>query len=656
MFNFLEDVKLTKEIEKKRKKIYGEELRLQIEQNKKRKMEEKIKSRQESLRNLKLLQSSQLDNNNTLNNGFKFEDNFNNNYQRLKTSIDNHLINYKLNDNFLSLTNKYNSFNNIYFDINKNIRKKPELNLTDKNLNKFNSYFKNNYDDNQKNNNFIENGIYIMKKSPSSLIYNKPLLKNNSNAFNNSYPQNDDLNNVNNDNNNNILFSNNYLNNNNTNNNNLMAEINMQFLFRDFVEQQIKTINEYENNIEDIFFVQYKNRNYNSINSLLENEKNQAMESIKNEQNKLKNILGFFPMENNYNYKIQQLFNKILNKKVITYSSIKEMDNLALNAFINKDNDFPQLLKYKSKYEDENIEDSPNFQQLNINSQNTLRGYSKLVKINENDNKDDANSKGNNNFLESWRDQLEKEISENNENNNSNESAILNNTNMNNINNMNNTSINNFDNNKNENENDDNIKEKLKVFPVYQNFKNAQNIDIKNIKYNHNPDILNQNKTNNINELNYGKRNKSSKNMINPKTINSNNLTEYEKIYNSQKNDNININMNQNIEKDNYKNENINNIVYKKNLKKNLNKKGKSSFSFKKTEPAFIQNAKRGLSYSQSTHFLDNMNYLVLNKDEIKNKENQNNNMKNLEELGNSKISQKLKSSSISSESEKTNN
>ena len=193
MFNFLEDVKLTKEIEKKRKKIYGEELRLQIEQNKKRKMEEKIKSRQESLRNLKLLQSSQLDNNNTLNNGFKFEDNFNNNYQRLKTSIDNHLINYKLNDNFLSLTNKYNSFNNIYFDINKNIRKKPELNLTDKNLNKFNSYFKNNYDDNQKNNNFIENGIYIMKKSPSSLIYNKPLLKNNSNAFNNSYPQNDDL-------------------------------------------------------------------------------------------------------------------------------------------------------------------------------------------------------------------------------------------------------------------------------------------------------------------------------------------------------------------------------------------------------------------------------------------------------------------------------
>jgi hypothetical protein len=517
MFNFLEDVKLTKEIEKKRKKIYGEELRLQIEQNKKRKMEEKIKSRQESLRNLKLLQSSQLDNNNTLNNGFKFEDNFNNNYQRLKTSIDNHLINYKLNDNFLSLTNKYNSFNNIYFDINKNIRKKPELNLTDKNLNKFNSYFKNNYDDNQKNNNFIENGIYIMKKSPSSLIYNKPLLKNNSNAFNNSYPQNDDLNNVNNDNNNNILFSNNYLNNNNTNNNTLMAEINIQFLFRDFVEQQIKTINEYENNIEDIFFVQYKNRNYNSINSLLENEKNQAMESIKNEQNKLKNILGFFPMENNYNYKIEQLFNKILNKKVITYSSIKEMDNLALNAFINKDNDFPQLLKYKSKYEDENIEDSPNFQQLNINSQNTLRGYSKLVKINENDNKDDDNSKGNNNFLESWRDQLEKEISENNENNNSNESAILNNTNMNNINNMNNTSINNFDNNKNENENDDNIKEKLKVFPVYQNFKNAQNIDIKNIKYNHNPDILNQNKTNNINELNYGKRNKSSKNMINPK-------------------------------------------------------------------------------------------------------------------------------------------
>ena len=87
MFNFLEDAKLTKEKEKKRKKLYGKELRLQIEENKKRKLEEKIKSRQESLRNLQLSQNFQMNNYNyhTLNN---YDDINYNNF--LKISLEIH--------------------------------------------------------------------------------------------------------------------------------------------------------------------------------------------------------------------------------------------------------------------------------------------------------------------------------------------------------------------------------------------------------------------------------------------------------------------------------------------------------------------------------------------------------------------------------------
>jgi hypothetical protein len=154
----------------------------------------------------------------------------------------------------------------------------------------------------------------------------------------------------------------------------------------------------------------------------LEREKNIAIQSIRDEQNKLKNKLGFFPMENNYNFKIEQLFNKILNKKLATYSSIKEIDNLALNNLYKKqkDDEF-NLLRYKSKYEEEDIQDSvPNFNNMDSSSQNTLRGYSKLVKIENEDNSINNIYNNNNkeqkdeaNFLESWKEQLGKDLGEN---------------------------------------------------------------------------------------------------------------------------------------------------------------------------------------------------------------------------------------------------
>ena len=677
MFNFLEDVKLKKQQEKKRKKIYGEELRLQIEQNKKKKLEEKIKSRQESIRNLQLFQNPPLINYNTLSNYDKYQDNFNNNYQYMKTSIDNSLFNYQFNNNFLTLSNKKNSFNNnnynsmiINNDLQKNFNnlyQNTDFNLFRNNNNNFKRYYDNNYNDNSKNNNmsnnmsngsnnFIENGIFIMKKSPSSFLNNRPSLNNNnllSQNNNSLFSQKNDLLNNNNDNssiinNNDNTISNNYLN--NFNNNALMAEINLQFLFREFVEQQIKTINDYENNIEDIFFQQYKTKNNNSINTLLENEKNQAIQAIKNEQIKLKNKLGFFPMENSYNYKIEQLFKKILNKKIVTYSSINEMDNLLKNI-IDRQNDQIELLKYKSKYEDENENENiqdiiPNFQKFNLNSQKTLRGYSKLVKINDNDNIQENieninndNAKDETNFLESWREQLGKEIHEDKIDNiklTKNENLIHNNNEL------------EFSNN------NININGNIKAYPVNQNFKNVQNRNIITKKNNENYNDFNPDKKfslflPNRNIIKYDKRNKSAKNLFCADKISSHNLNIYKKEYTFPKNNEINQEKEYNIQ------EIKNNINLQNNLSKKYNRNNKNSFSFKKTDSSFMKNAKKGLYFSQSNKFFKNYdNYIVLKKDE--NIENKNNNEEQLEKYSDPKITDKLKSLNTSSNSEISHN
>jgi len=732
MFNFLEDVDLKKEKERKRKKIYGEELRLQIEQNKRRKMEEKIKSRQESIRNLQLFKNNSSNNyNNTLFNKGIMEDNYfnnyNSNYHALKTSLDEPLFNYNLNDNYLSLSNKKNAFNDYtYNNINNyhnntllnnsikrnlnNFYKSSDFNLNEKKNNNFNNifnYHNNNNNSNINNNNifndnkmnrqnsFLENGLFIMKKSPSSFL--------NTNNYNNLISKNDDgfYNTINNNNfryRNNIIndSKNNYFSH-SANNNALMAEINLQFLFREFVEQQIKTINNYESNIEDIFYLQYKNSPITEpINTLLEKEKNIAIQTIRDEQNKLKSKLGFFPMENNYNFKIEQLFNKILNKKLATYSSIKEIDNLALNNLYNKqkeDDDEYNLLRYKSKYEDEDIQDSvPNFNNLDASSQNTLRGYSKLVKIKnednsinhnyDNDNNNNNEQKDEPNFLESWRDQLRKDIGENKKDS----IKLRNNNNKRKMNDNDNDDddyweknedlkINNND-SLEQNKNKNRIVNNIETFPANQIFKNIQNIDIKNKRSNNIHNNMNNNKReskisnifdknkissnssnisdkNNINSnipenLIYEKDNtknnlKSSKNLFIPKKIksidgrkiksaynifkpdiiSSNNLSTYKREYLSQKNNKINIDLSpREFEKEDKPQMHENKISNKTELNINNLKglKSKNSFSFKNTDSSLVKNIEKG-NFPFSNNSLKHYNYFSSNQNENKDEE-----------------------------------
>ena len=309
---------------------------------------------------------------------------------------------------------------------------------------------------------------------------------------------------------------------------------------------------------------------------------------------------------------------------------------------MDRQNDQIEFLKYKSKYEDENIQDIiPNFQKFNLNSQNTLRGYSKLVKIKDNilENVQDINNDNDNdeaNFLESWRDQLGKEINEDKIDNikiNKNENLIHNNNEL------------EFSNN------NINLNGSIKAYPVNQNFKNVQNRNIINKKNNENYNDFNTDKKftlflPNSNIIKNDKRNKSAKNLFCADKISSHNLNIYKKEYIFPKNNEIN------QEKENNIQEIKNNI---NNLSKKYNRNNKNSFSFKKTDSSFMKNAKKGLYFSQSTNFFKNYdNYIVLKKDE--NNENKNNNEEQIEKYSDPKITEKLKSLNTSLNSEISHN
>lgn len=178
-------------------------------------------------------------------------------------------------------------------------------------------------------------------------------------------------------------------------------------LFRMFVEEQIKVINDYEREL-DLSIAQ------DHFAYSVKNHKMKAIEQIQSEKHKLKTKLGFFPLENNYNQKIEELFDKILAKKVNKVTLESDID-----AGIK---DIVKDIDYKSKYigNNDNDNNKNNNKTYNNNSQSiindnsltdfnnlpsevqqSLVGFSKLVQINKNE-----NNKEEENFLVTWRDNL----------------------------------------------------------------------------------------------------------------------------------------------------------------------------------------------------------------------------------------------------------
>ena len=359
MFKFLENAEILKEKKKQRKIEYRKDLQLQIEQKRLKIIEEKKQLIKENLNNNELTQDLGIGKNYF----FGKKDKKMNELEHLKISIDNSLMKYKIKSKFPNFS-KNNSFN-----------KKDFTNIINPTEYKYN-------ENKIKNNNFDNKNEHFMKKSLSQMLKSISI-KNNIIA------------------NSNINFDKKIL----------MKEIDIQSLFKGFVEQQIRTINDYATNLENIFYLQYtkKDDNIFLFNYLIKNEKNKAMKSIKNEKNKLKSKFGFFPMENIYDSRIEQLFNKILNKIISIYSSLNQIQ---INNYVNNDNSTINLFPFKSKLHLNNkVYENPDIYNIESDFLLDKNGYSNVIntkgtelmnnKINLDDDLD---------FFDYWKNKFEKDI------------------------------------------------------------------------------------------------------------------------------------------------------------------------------------------------------------------------------------------------------
>ena len=374
MFNFLENDEILKAKRKQKEKEYRDELLFQIQENKIRKLKENIKSKNKKPLNIKLIIENDKTFFNKGNNKHLFD------LKRINSSIDNINLFHNKRKTKLSLNDKFSSLKNLIgIAQNKNRNNNNFNNMrisTEFNTNKDNfksTLFKLNRNKiiNTDNNiNLMKSNKHIMKKSLSQMLKNFSISRNN--IIKNK------INSINYD---------------------LMNEIDIQFLFKGFVDQQIKTINDFASNLEDIFYFQYKNKdNLKSFNSLIINEKNKAMKNIENSKNKLKQKFGFFPMEKIYDSRIEQLFNKIINKITSIYSSISltKIDN-----YLNKSNSNNNILKNKD-FE---------FYEINETTPNKYN-YSKSIDLFNNFNPSNKkfNFEEDFNFFDFWKNKYKNEI------------------------------------------------------------------------------------------------------------------------------------------------------------------------------------------------------------------------------------------------------
>ena len=199
----------------------------------------------------------------------------------------------------------------------------------------------------------------------------------------------------------------------------------MENKFKHFVQVQIDVINKYEKALDNVLSCSQRNnncysngnRNYYGLRNNISDDKRmdcfitstcdleyqRAITQIRFEQDKLKRALGFFPLEENYNRKIEELFNKILEKKISLYQPQDIPFKSKQHQFIPC-----YMMDYKSKYEALK-QTVPGFDDLDQESKRSLIGFSKLVEIEDEGGNSNSNSNGENNFLITWRDRKERE-------------------------------------------------------------------------------------------------------------------------------------------------------------------------------------------------------------------------------------------------------
>jgi len=120
--------------------------------------------------------------------------------------------------------------------------------------------------------------------------------------------------------------------------------------YKNFVQEQLGIINEYEEKLNDSYY----NFNYNQ----LLNEKKETLKQIETSQNNFKNNIGILPMKEQYNKCILNILDMILEQKVKEIKSNNYNNNEANNINVNSSNNNNIIIKV-----DDNADD-------NLNNQN----------------------------------------------------------------------------------------------------------------------------------------------------------------------------------------------------------------------------------------------------------------------------------------------
>ena len=102
----------------------------------------------------------------------------------------------------------------------------------------------------------------------------------------------------------------------------------MEELYMGFVQEQLKIINEYETNINK--YQSMKKDNFDTIKDLM-TIKNQALDKIQEAQNKFKETVGVYPMDNNFNNRVTNLMDMMLEKKINDIQRENKLEILANN-------------------------------------------------------------------------------------------------------------------------------------------------------------------------------------------------------------------------------------------------------------------------------------------------------------------------------------
>ena len=371
-----------KEYDRQKKLFYGNELRFQIQEN------NKIKNQiNENIQNLEFpLRTFNNKNSFFIKNGEISKDNNDyNNYNLYNNKYHPREMNYHYIDNGINYKNSfipnlpyisnntdssnYNDINNNEYFINKNDLNTEKLfnNFIEFQINIINNYI--NIIDKLNNPNQNQNQNININSNNSNNINNKfeSPKKENTNSPSKTFKEKYSFDN--------ITFYNNTIDNNNGN---------------------------YDTNITNNKNNIYPTRFY------IEKEKKKAIDFIKNEKQKLDKELGYTP-DDDYNNKIEELFNKITNKKIVKYSSIlipknnnifnenktieqNENENNNINNNINNNTSSDNTSKFDSN---NNLNKSNNYTSDNntynnkdnkVNSNNTLKNMKNENKLENTEN------------------------------------------------------------------------------------------------------------------------------------------------------------------------------------------------------------------------------------------------------------------------------